>query len=207
MDLSEFQRRIEIYVENELPSAVEDRVAIAAALAPRLWPLVNQWQTTARSTSDYVRGLVARLLDDWPQAAAQLSLEETGSPSGWWPDPPETDVRELPLADGSWSIAAITYLPGDANTAPRLLVTTGRDGEVRTIRFDGVTELEFEQVTTNMPYSWIIESLEDRGWDVLRYEVSTGIEGVISFFCSDMKVIGRLAQPSLAPPATRRGDG
>ncbi len=157
--MSEFQRRIEIYVENELPGAAENRTAIAAALAPKLWPLVNEWQTTARSTSEYVRALVARLLDDWPLVAAQLSLEETGSPSGWWPDPPETDVPELPLADGSWSIAGITYLPGDASTAPRLLVTTEREGEVRTIRFDGVAELELLQTTTNLPYAWIIESL------------------------------------------------
>jgi hypothetical protein len=199
MDLLEFQRRIEIYVENELPSLAESRVAVAAALAPKIWPLVNQWQATATSTSEYVRSLAMRLLDDWPLVAAQLGHEETASPSGWWPEPHVSEVTALPLADGSWSIAGMTYLPGNSTAAPRLLVTAEREGEVRTIRFDGVEELEFVQETSNMPYTWIVESIDDRGWEVLKYEISTGVDGAVRFFCAELSVIGSPTTPTLTP--------
>jgi len=79
----EFRRRIEVYVETDLPDLADDRERIATALSHQLWPLVNGWQAQMHTFGGLLRWVGERLQADWPDAAARLQFEQTGSETGW----------------------------------------------------------------------------------------------------------------------------
>jgi hypothetical protein len=83
VDRDEFQRRIEVYVENDLPDLASDRERIAAVLAGRLWPYLSRWRAEALDYEADLRRIGQRLSEQWPDARRALQLESTGSGDGW----------------------------------------------------------------------------------------------------------------------------
>lgn len=89
---------------------------------------------------------------------------------------------ELPPADATWIVEAIAYYPGSPTTECRLEIEIARPTppEHRTIECQGVSQLTLGPKWTNMPYSLVV-SIEDRGWDRLRYSVSMESRGSCGF--------------------------
>jgi hypothetical protein len=83
VDRDEFQRRIEVYVENDLPDLASERERIAAVLAGRLWPYLSRWRAEASDYEADLRRIGQRLSEQWPDARRALQLESTGSEDGW----------------------------------------------------------------------------------------------------------------------------
>ncbi len=97
----------------------------------------------------------------------------------------------VPPADGSWTIETVMYRPGSPSLRPSLEIDVAHGGvpaERRTLAFRGVAQLEFAPSTTNMPFRLAVVSIEDRGWDRLRYRVSDGVEGQCRFYCEEVEV-------------------
>jgi len=83
MDVDEFRRRIEVYLDQEASDLGDERTRISEVLARRLWPLVDGWQRQMKSSQETVEWLAARLQEDWPDVARRLSMEQSGSEDGW----------------------------------------------------------------------------------------------------------------------------
>jgi hypothetical protein len=83
MDEGEFRRRIEVYLERELPDLVGERAGIAEAVARRVWPLVNEWQAEQASSGELLMWIAKRVHEEAPELASRLSVEQTGSETGF----------------------------------------------------------------------------------------------------------------------------
>lgn len=100
---------------------------------------------------------------------------------------------ELPPADGTWTMTAISYYPGSptAECSLKIEVAGSSPEERRQIAFEGVSELVLGPTWTNMPYRLDVVSIADRGWDWLRFHVSDGADGQLRFYCREFRAIGR----------------
>jgi hypothetical protein len=62
-----------------------------------------------------------------------------------------------------------------------------RGDELQRRVFVGVAQLRLEPTSTNWPFDWTTTSIDDRGWDELRYKVDDGVGGRVSFVCADVE--------------------
>jgi hypothetical protein len=86
VDESEFRRRIEIYLEQELSEQpLAQRQQTAEVVARRVWPLVNGWRSQMKASGDLLVWIGERLHDEWPEAARRLAIEQAGTDVGFWP--------------------------------------------------------------------------------------------------------------------------
>ena len=83
MDENEFRRRIEVYVEVDLPELLDVKDRLAASLAGRLWPLVSGWQSDRDLARRKLALIATRMREKCPEVLAELSTEITGSDTGW----------------------------------------------------------------------------------------------------------------------------
>jgi hypothetical protein len=86
VDEAEFRRRIAVYLTQELP-ALADGDGVAEAVSRRVWPVVGRWQSERDGLTATLAWIGQRLQAEWPEVAASLSMEQTGSDTGWFPAP------------------------------------------------------------------------------------------------------------------------
>ncbi len=98
---------------------------------------------------------------------------------------------ELPPADGTWAVTAISYYPGSptAGSSLEIEVAGPSPEQRREIVFEGVSELVLGPTWTNMPYRLDVVSIADRDWDRLHFHVSDGTDGQLRFYCREFRAM------------------
>lgn len=78
------QRRIEVYVERDLPDLRDHKARIAEVLTGPSWQIMSSWKASANAVEKLLEWIGERLRDEWPDVARRLQFEQTGTDEGWF---------------------------------------------------------------------------------------------------------------------------